>query len=72
MLLWIHYLIFLTKHLVSIAPWKQNLAYHLFKETKNDTYKTFQTSCGTIKGRNFKNDVNSLIKNNEFRIKGKG
>ena len=54
-----------------IAPWKQDLAYNLFIETENNNYKTFKTSCGVIKGRNFKNDVENLIKNNDFRIKGK-
>ena len=54
-----------------IAPWKQNLAYHLFKETGNKNYKTFKTSCGTMQGKSFKNDVDNLIKNNDFRIKGK-
>jgi len=54
-----------------IAPWKQNLAYNLYLETGNKNYSTFKTTCGTIKGFRFKNDVDNLIKNNDFRIKGK-
>ena len=54
-----------------IAPWKENLAKNLVLETGNKNYSTFKTSCGILKGFNFKNDVDSLIKNNDFRIKGK-
>ena len=45
--------------------------YNLFLETGNKNYKTFKTSCGSIIGKSFKNDVKNLIKNNDFRIKGK-
>ena len=44
---------------------------NLYLETGNKNYSTFKTSCGTIKGFRFKNDVDNLIKNNDFRIKGK-
>ena len=54
-----------------IAPWKQEFSYNLYLETGNKNYKTFKTSCGNIKGSNFKNDVNKLIKNNNFSIKGR-
>lgn len=54
-----------------IAPWKKDLAYNLFLETGNKNYKTFKTACGSIIGKSFKNDVKNLIKNNDFRIKGK-
>ena len=54
-----------------IAPWKENLAKNLVLETGNKNYSTFKTSCGILKGLNFKNNVDSLIKNNDFRIKGK-
>ena len=54
-----------------IAPWKQNLAESLYLETGNENYKTYKTSCGNLKGYKFKNDVNKLIKENDFRIKGK-
>ena len=54
-----------------IAPWKKNLADSLSNETGNPNYKTFKTSCGNIKGYKFNNDVNKLIKENDFRKKGK-
>lgn len=54
-----------------IVPWKENLAYNLYLETGNKNYTTFRTTCGTIKGFRFKNDIDNLIKNNDFRIKGK-
>jgi hypothetical protein len=53
------------------APWKQNLAYNLYLETGNINYKSFKTTCGTIQGTSFKNDVGKLIRENDFRKKGK-
>ena len=54
-----------------IAPWKKNLAENLYSETGNKNYKTYKTSCGNMKGYKFKNDIDKLIKENDFRIKGK-
>tara|TARA_A100001015_G_scaffold44677_1_gene49142 strand:+ start:1258 stop:2565 length:1308 start_codon:yes stop_codon:yes gene_type:complete len=54
-----------------IAPWKENLARSLSLETGNKNYKSYKTSCGIIKGFKFKNDIQKLIKNNDFRIKGR-
>ena len=54
-----------------IAPWKKNLADNLSKETGNKNYSTYKTSCGNIKGYKFKNDISKLIKENDFRKKGK-
>ena len=54
-----------------IAPWKKNLAENLYLETGNKNYKTYKTSCGNMKGYKFKNDIDKLIKENDFRIKGK-
>ena len=47
------------------------MANNLHLETGNKYYSTYKTSCGTLRGYKFKNDVDSLIKNNDFRIKGK-
>ena len=54
-----------------IAPWKKNLADNLYEVTGNKNYKSYKTSCGNIKGYKFKNDINKLIKENDFRILGK-
>ena len=54
-----------------IAPWKKNLADNLYEVTGNKNYKNYKTSCGNIKGYKFKNDINKLIKENDFRILGK-
>ena len=54
-----------------IAPWKIYLAESLYIQTGNKNYKTYKTSCGNMKGYKFKNDVDKLIKENDFRIKGK-
>ena len=37
-----------------IAPWKNGLAWNLYKELPNEYFKSFQTSCGTLKTLNTK------------------
>uniref|UniRef100_A0A6C0BS30 Glycosyltransferase n=1 Tax=viral metagenome TaxID=1070528 RepID=A0A6C0BS30_9ZZZZ len=54
-----------------ISPWKKDLAYELSKAIPNKYLDNFRTSCGTLKG--IKVDLNNrnLVKQNDFRKKGK-
>ena len=54
-----------------IAPWKKGLAWNLYKELPNAYFKSFQTSCGTLKSLNTKIDWNNFMKKYDFRINGR-
>ena len=54
-----------------IAPWKNGLAWNLYKELPNEYFKSFQTSCGTLKTLNTKIDWKNFMKNYDFRINGR-
>ena len=54
-----------------IAPWKNGLAWNLYKELPNKYFKSFQTSCGTLKTLNTKIDWKNFMKNYDFRINGR-
>lgn len=54
-----------------IAPWKKGLAWNLYKELPNKYFKSFQTSCGSLKTLNTKIDWKTFMKNYDFRINGK-
>ena len=54
-----------------IAPWKKGLAWNLYKELPNKYFKSFQTSCGTLKKIDTKIDWKNFMKNYDFRINGK-
>ena len=54
-----------------IAPWKKGLAWSLNKELPNKYFKSFQTSCGTLKTLNTKIDWKNFMKKYDFRVNGK-
>lgn len=54
-----------------IAPWKKGLAENLHKHLPNEYYKSFKTSCGTLKSINTEIDWRNFMKNYDFRIHGK-
>ena len=54
-----------------VCGWKIDLAHQLAKEVNNKYLDNFRTSCGTLKGLHINQDNKKLIKNNDFRKKGK-
>lgn len=54
-----------------VCPWKQDLANALAKEINNKYLDNFRTSCGTLKGLHIHPDNKQLIRNYDFRKKGK-
>ena len=54
-----------------IAPWKEGFAYHLHKELPNKYFKSFHTSCGTLKSINLDIEWKHFKKKYDFRIHGK-
>ena len=53
-----------------IAPWKKNFAKQMAIHIPNKYFKSFKTSCGTIKGINHSN-YNDFLNKYDFRINGK-
>ena len=54
-----------------IAPWKKGLAWNLYKELPNKYFKSFQTSCGTLKKIDTKVNWKNFMKKYDFRINGR-
>ena len=54
-----------------IAPWKKSLSWALYKELPNKYYKSYTTSCGTLKSFKTKINWNNFMKKYDFRINGK-
>lgn len=54
-----------------IAPWKEDFAYNMSKEIPDVNFKTFKSSCGTLKSLHSKTDYKPFLKEYDFRIKGK-
>jgi hypothetical protein len=50
-----------------IAPWKEPFGKNLAKLMPNNYLKAKKTSCGTIKGINFKSNYKEFVENNDFR-----
>jgi hypothetical protein len=48
-----------------IAPWKENLGFHLAKQMNNKYLMSKKTSCGTVRAR-FKSNYKKFIKKNNF------
>jgi hypothetical protein len=51
-----------------ITPWKKNLGYNLAKKLPNEFLKTKKTSCGTLKGLDYKANYNEFVKENNFKV----
>ena len=54
-----------------ISPWKKDLANELAKSIPNKYLLNFRTSCGSLKAINVNLNNKNLIKENDFRKKGK-
>ena len=54
-----------------ISPWKKDLAHELSKAIPNQYLDNFRTSCGTLRGIHTNINNRNLIKQNDFRKKGK-
>jgi hypothetical protein len=54
-----------------IAPWKEGFAYHLYKELPNKYFKSFHSSCGTLKSINLDIEWKKFKKKYDFKIHGK-
>ena len=54
-----------------ISPWKKDFAKELSKAIPNKYLDNFRTSCGTLKGLHVNLNNKNLIKNHDFRKKGK-
>ena len=54
-----------------IAPWKHGLARNLEKHLPNKYYRSFKTSCGTIKRVDLDIDWRKFMKDYDFRIHGR-
>ena len=54
-----------------VCPWKRDLAKELSKVISNEYLNNFRTSCGTLKGIRIHQDNKKLMKNYDFRKKGK-
>jgi len=54
-----------------ISPWKMDLAHELSKAIPNKYLDNFRTSCGTLKGIHVNLNNKNLMKQNDFRKKGK-
>jgi len=54
-----------------VCPWKQDLANNLAKQINNKYLDNYKTSCGTLKGIKINPENRNLIKNYDFRKKGK-
>ena len=54
-----------------IAPWKEDFAHNMSKEIPDVNFKTFKSSCGTLRSLHSKTDYKPFLKEYDFRIKGK-
>ena len=54
-----------------IAPWKEDFAHNMSKEIPDINFKTFKTSCGTLKSLHSNTDYKPFLKEYDFRISGK-
>jgi len=54
-----------------ISPWKKDLAHELSEVIPNKYLDNFRTSCGTLKGIPIDLNNRNLIKQNDFRKKGR-
>jgi len=54
-----------------ISPWKKDLVHELSKAIPNKYLDNFRTSCGTLKGIHVNLNNKDLVKQNDFRKKGK-
>ena len=54
-----------------IAPWKKGLAENLHIHLPNKYYRTYKTSCGTLKSIDTEIDWRTFMKEYDFRIHGK-
>ena len=54
-----------------ISPWKKDFVHELSKAIPNKYLDNFRTSCGTLKGLHVNLNNKNLIKNHDFRKKGK-
>ena len=50
-----------------IAPWKEPFGHNLAKAMPNKYLQAKKTSCGTIKGINYKSNYKEFVKENDFR-----
>ena len=54
-----------------IAPWKKGFAHNMFTELPNKYYKTFKTSCGSLKSFTLDIEWKEFFKQYDFGIHGK-
>jgi len=54
-----------------ISPWKKDLVHELSEAIPNKYLDNFRTSCGTLKGIHVNLNNKNLVKQNDFRVKGK-
>ena len=54
-----------------ISPWKKDFIHEVSKEIPNKYLDNFRTSCGTLKAIRVTLDNRKLIRNHDFRKKGK-
>ena len=54
-----------------IAPWKKGFADSMFTELPNKYYKSFKTSCGSLKSFTLDIDWKDFFKQYDFGIHGK-
>ena len=54
-----------------IAPWKKEFSIEMSKYIPNKYFKTFKTSCGTMKGINYDPKYKKFLDQFDFRKNGK-